>query len=107
MVSQDSVEAKKVNPGASYDHPNDVLSDQTLTRDQKIAILREWHYDAVRLQESAGENMTGGEPDRLRSVSNALLELGISPAAELDPHAPGQPSVLQRILKRFSSFVPR
>lgn len=106
MVSEDSVEAKKVNPSVSYRHPKDVVRDETLTRDEKVAILREWHYDAVRLQESAGENMTGGEPDRLSSVSNALLELGVSPAAELDPHAPKKPSVLHRIIRRISSFVP-
>jgi hypothetical protein len=88
VTEAQSVEEKKVNPSVSYNHPSDVVSDQTLTRDEKIAILREWHYDAVRLQESASENMTGGEPDRLRSVSNALLELDVSPAAELDPHAP-------------------
>lgn len=107
MTSDESVEAKKVNPTVSYDHPNDVLNDAALTREQKIAILREWHYDAVRLQESASESMTGGEPDRLRSVSNALLELGVSPAAELDPHAPKKPSVLSRILRRIGSFAPR
>jgi hypothetical protein len=105
MVSEESVEAKKVNPTASYSHPNDVLDDAALARDQKIAILREWHYDAVRLQESASENMTGGEPDRLRSVSNALLALGVSPAAELDPHAPKKPTVLRRILSRINPFA--
>ncbi|MFM9863792.1 MAG: hypothetical protein ACKVRO_09305 [Micropepsaceae bacterium] len=107
MTNEESVEEKKVNPSVSYNHPNDVLSDKALSKEQKIAILREWHYDAVRLQESAGENMTGGEPDRLRSVSNALLELGVSPAADLDPHAPVKPTVLQRIFQRVSSLVPR
>jgi hypothetical protein len=107
MTNVESVEAKKVNPASSYDHPSDVLKDEALTREQKIAILREWHYDAVRLQESAGENMTGGEPDRLRQVSNALLQLDISPAAELDPHAPEKPSIMRRILRRISSLVPR
>lgn len=85
-MNEATVEEKKVNPSAAYSHPNDVLADASLTKDEKIAILREWHYDAVRLQESAGENMTGGEPDRLQSVSNALLKLGIGPAAEADPH---------------------
>ena len=82
MNSSESVEKKKVNPSVSYCYPKNVLIDETLTRDEKIAILREWHYDAVRLQESATENMAGGEPDRLQSVSNALLDLGISPAEE-------------------------
>jgi hypothetical protein len=84
-ANETSVEEKKVNPSAVYTHPSDVLDDASLTQDEKIAILREWHYDAVRLQDSAGENMTGGEPDRLQSVSNALLKLGIAPTAEADP----------------------
>lgn len=102
MANEASVEEKKVNPSSSYNHPDEVLSDTALTREEKIAVLREWHYDAVRLQESAAENMTGGESDRLHSVSNALLKLGVEPAAELDPHSP-KPSLLSRILRRFSS----
>ena len=84
MTSTD-VENKKLNPAASYDDPEQVVSDGTLSREEKIAILREWHYDAIRLQEAAGENMTGGEEDRLRAVSNALLKLSVSPARESDP----------------------
>lgn len=107
MSNSESVEEKKVNPGVSYDKPGDVVDDPVLTRDEKVAILREWHYDAVRLQESATENMTGGEPDRLQSVSNALLKLGVSPATELDPHSPSEPSMLQRIFHRINPFAPR
>ncbi len=99
-VEQKSVEEKKVNPSACYNHPDEVLSDGALTRDEKIAVLREWHYDAIRLQESAAENMTGGESDRLHSVSNALLKLNVQPAAELDPHGP-KPSLLSRIIRRI------
>jgi hypothetical protein len=82
MTTDAVVEEKKVNPSVSYGRPDDVVNDARLTRDQKIAILREWHYDAVRLQDSAEENMTGGEPDRLQAVSNALLKLDISPSGE-------------------------
>lgn len=80
MTNDSSIEEKKVNPSDSYEHPKDVVSDEGLTRDEKVAILREWRYDAVRLQESATESMTGGEPDRLQAVSNALLALGERPA---------------------------
>ncbi len=97
MSSNDSVDEKKVDPSHRYTHPKDVLSDVVLTRDEKIAILREWHYDAVRLQDSASESMTGGEPDRLQSVSNALLELGVSPADEIEANAQAKPFVLRRV----------
>lgn len=88
MTERESVEEKKVNPSDSYHLPRDVVQDASLSIEEKIVILREWYYDAVRLQESAGENMTGGGPDRLQSVSNALIELGVSPASESDPNSP-------------------
>jgi len=105
MTENISFEDKKLNPAGAYGHPDEVLSDQSLTRDQRIEILREWHYDALRLQDSAAENMTGGEPDRLQSVTNALLKLGVSPAAEADPHAPEKDSVLGKGLASIGRYV--
>jgi hypothetical protein len=95
-MTHTDVENKRLNPAASYGDPEQVVDDPGLSRDEKIAILREWHYDAMRLQESAGENMTGGEEDRLRAVSNALLKLGISPAREGDPRSPAKSSPLRK-----------
>jgi hypothetical protein len=92
MSGSEDISDKKLNPQASYKHPAQVLTDTSLTREQKIEILREWHYDAVRLQESDSENMTGGEPDMLRAVSNALLSLDVSPSEEADPRAPKNPN---------------
>jgi len=103
MTNIDSnVEDKKLNPSGSYDDPKDVLEDKSLSRDERIAILREWYYDALRLQESEAENMSGGEPDRLSSVSKALLELGVSPVKEADPKAEAKSSTLDKA-KRFVS----
>ncbi len=91
MSGSKDFEDKKLTPRASYQHPAQVLTAADLTREPTIEILRAWHYDAVRLQESAGENMTGGEPDLLRQVSNALLQLDIAPSVEADPkNAPTQ-----------------
>lgn len=106
MTNIDSdIEAKKLNPSASYDDPKDVLSDKSLSRDEKISILREWYYDALRLQESEAENMSGGEPDRLRSVSNALLELGVSPVKEADPKGEAKSSTLDKAKRYISNTV--
>jgi hypothetical protein len=99
---------KKLNPRGAYAHPDQVLADESLTREQKIEILREWYYDATRLQESDGENMTGGEPDMLRAVSNALLQLDVAPAEEKDPGMPPKPwwftaqRYVDRMLRRRS-----
>jgi hypothetical protein len=106
MTNIDSdVEAKKVNPSAAYNHPEDVLKDTKLSREEKIAILREWHYDAMRLQESAGENMTGGEPDRLSSVSKALLKLGVSPSKEADPKSEAKSSPMRKAQRYISNAM--
>jgi len=99
------VDAKKRNPSSAYGHPEDVVNDTSLTQDEKIAILREWHYDAMRLQESEAENMSGGEPDRLRAVSNALLKLGVSPSKEADPKAEPKSSALGKAKRYLSSCV--
>jgi hypothetical protein len=109
MSGTKDFEDKKLNPRASYQHPEQVLNDQALTREQKIEILREWHYDAVRLQESAGENMTGGEPDLLRQVSNALLRLDVSPSVETDPNAPTKTAPWWRNVKDqvTKAFAPK
>jgi hypothetical protein len=50
--------------------------ESELSRDEKIKILQSWELDARRLLESAEENMTGGEKDRLPEVLKALRELG-------------------------------
>lgn len=104
-MTDKTFEDKKTNPAAAYAHPNEVLEDASLSREQKIEVLREWHYDATRLQESAAENMTGGEPDRLQSVSNALLKLGVSPTAEADPRAPKPQSGVMAALGKFGQYL--
>lgn len=104
-MTNTDVESKKVNPTAAYHHPDDVVADAKLSRKEKVAILREWHYDATRLQESDGENMTGGEPDRLRSVSNALLKLGVSPAKEADPNGEARSSPLRKVHRYITKAV--
>ena len=74
-MTDKTFEDKKTNPAAAYAHPNEVLEDASLSREQKIEVLREWHYDATRLQESAAENMTGGESSRLGEVRKAIHDL--------------------------------
>jgi hypothetical protein len=104
MTNMD-VESKKTNPSAAYNHPEEILSDDALNREQKIEILREWYYDAMRLQESDSENMTGGEPDRLQSVSKALLKLGVSPVKETDTNAQTKSSPLRKAHRYISNAV--
>ncbi|MEQ1754377.1 MAG: hypothetical protein ABL973_09620 [Micropepsaceae bacterium] len=91
MTPEEILADKKVNPSSSYLRPDDIVNDAALTNEQKIAILREWHYDALRLQDAAQENMAGGEPDRLQAVSNALLKLGVAASEDSKPSDAGAP----------------
>jgi len=70
-----------LNPGSEFTCPEDVLNQQTITREQKIKILRRWEYDARELEVAEEENMCGGPPSILRDILVALHRLG----SEVDP----------------------
>lgn len=58
-----------------FGEPGNVLSHPDLDARQKRGILESWWQDAMRLSESEGENMGGGEEPMLKRVNDALLEL--------------------------------
>ena len=63
------------DPCRVFGEPGNVLSHPALDAGQKREILESWWQDAVRMSESAGENMRGGEEPMLKSVRDALREL--------------------------------
>ena len=63
------------DPSAAYDQPMEVVRDDTLSRDEKIRVLEEWKFHANELIVAGTEGMTGGEPDMLSRVNDALLAL--------------------------------
>ena len=69
-----------LDPAAVYAHPEEVLSDDSLDREQKIKIRRRWEYDARELEVADDENMAGGPPSVLDQVLQALHRLD----AEID-----------------------
>jgi hypothetical protein len=69
------LEGKIQSPARCYGAPQDVLSDETLTADEKRRVLESWRQDATRMSESEAENMTGGERNLVGEVSLALLRL--------------------------------
>lgn len=69
------VEDLIANPNRHFDHPVDVLNEDTLSNDEKRRILESWKLDAQRLAESTAENMSGGEESDLRDVSKVLVQL--------------------------------
>ena len=65
----------KQNPAAMFNKPQDVLSANDLSTDEKRAILEQWKQDSMQLQQASDENMTGGEPSRIEDVVDALKVL--------------------------------
>jgi hypothetical protein len=63
------------DPCGVFGEPAKVLSHPGLDARQKRALLESWRHDALRLSESEGENMCGGEEPMLGRVSAALHEL--------------------------------
>ena len=70
-----------LNPGSEFTCSKDVLKQQTITREQKIKILRRWEYDARELEVAEEENMCGGPPSMLSDILTALHRLD----SEIDP----------------------
>lgn len=64
------------DPSAVFGTPEEVLSREDFSREQKILILRRWEHDARELEVADDEGMRpGGEPDRLARVLDALRTL--------------------------------
>jgi len=70
-----SIDKALSNPAEVYTGPDQVLLDGSLTREQKLKILKIWEYDARELEVAEEENMAGGAPSILRDVRRAQMEL--------------------------------
>ena len=79
------IEKAMLDPDSIFASPDDVFGEQSLTREQKIKILRRWEYDARELEVAEEENMGGGPPDKLDEILKVLHRLD----AEVDiDHSP-------------------
>ena len=54
-------EKAKLNPATVFNSPQEVVSNQELSREQKIEILRQWEQDARLMEVAEEENMPGPE----------------------------------------------
>ena len=63
------------DPSKAYNQPKDVLEDDSLDRDQKLKILKQWEFDANELITAEEENMPGDAAPMLNRVKRALEEL--------------------------------
>jgi hypothetical protein len=72
--STDAIDDLVADPAAHFGSPEDVLA-APLPLEAKRRILESWELDARRLEESADENMAGGERSHYRAVVEARRRL--------------------------------
>ena len=72
LASDLDMEAVLQHPRPFFAEPKDVAAHPTLSREDKLAILREWELDARRLSASEGEGFCGGEESMLGRVEDAI-----------------------------------
>lgn len=79
------MEAALLDPASTFSSPEALLLHPTLTREQKIEILRRWEYDAAEVCVAVEEGMPGGETGMLGRILVALDQL----TGGIDPERPG------------------
>jgi hypothetical protein len=77
------IEKTLLDARAVFKRPEDVVSANGLTREQKIEILRRWEYDVREIQVADEEGMTAPASESqvtppLDSILKALRALGAS-----------------------------
>lgn len=75
MNDDNNFESVKANPSETYDDPKKVLDDDSLSEEKKLEILTSWKSEAIHLQESEAEGLSGGETSRLDSIETAIRSL--------------------------------
>lgn len=75
MEPSTKIEELVADPSSHFDSPDQVLTDSSLSVHLKQKILESWKAEASHMAESVGESMDGGEPARLREISEALIRL--------------------------------
>ena len=86
------VEHAKLVPNAEFDHPDEVVADGTLTREEKAKVLRQWEVDEQALSRAGDEGMTQGEGHRLGQVQQARREVLPEKPATKDRRTAGKPA---------------
>jgi hypothetical protein len=81
MMDQPAFEKLAADVSKHFASPDAVLTRDDLTREQKLALLRQWEYDLHLMQVATEENMTGNTPpgnnaEKIRAVRSAAEKLG-------------------------------
>mgnify|MGYP003700600449 FL=1 len=62
MSEADDYQRALLDPESVFAQPEDVLTSDSLTREQKIEVLRRWSYDASEVAVAEEEGMKDGPP---------------------------------------------
>ncbi len=80
LITKNEFEQIISDPSSNYQFPQDVLLDERLSREQKIAILKQWAFDERELEVAEEENMQAtNDADTsplLDDIIRALHDLG-------------------------------
>ena len=76
------LEKAKLNPAAVFKTPQELVSSQELSREQKLEILRRWEEDAMSMEVAEEEGMPGPQPKLLQPIRVALHALDYWPDTE-------------------------
>lgn len=74
------LERARIDPSSVFERPHDVVDEKSLSRAEKIDILRRWGYDEREIAVAEEENMQSTDDSHqiiLDEVLSSLLELGV------------------------------
>ena len=80
-MDQQTFERLSTDVSKHFASPKALLAEDDLTREQKLALLRQWEYDLHLMQVATEENMTSDAPpgnnaEKIREVRAAAEKLG-------------------------------
>jgi len=86
-MDQQSFEKLVADVSKHFQTPEALVAEKALTREQKLALLRQWEYDLHLMQVATEENMTSDAPpganaEKIRQVHAAAEKLGAEVGTE-------------------------
>src|SRR6476620_8193943 len=92
------------DPTAFFSEPNDIVAHPQLSREMKLALLRQWEQTARSLSVAESEGMGGGEENKLGRVELAIALVEKQPRAGGDRRATDiRPSLERSSVRRCRS----
>jgi hypothetical protein len=82
-MDQPTFEKLAADVSKHFASPDALVAREDLTREQKMALLRQWEYDLHLMQVATEENMTGNTPpgnnaEKIRAIRSAVEKLGVA-----------------------------